>query len=64
MKDADLLDMSLRKVSNLLEDRFNENLKKGMPVASAVLFGTSPTTGKRMRLAVMLTEDTEDELDD
>lgn len=57
MKDKDLLEMKLKEVSKMLECQFDKNLKKGVPVASAVLFGTSPTTGKRMRLTVSLSED-------
>lgn len=39
-----------------LEQRFDENLKKDRPVVSACVFGTSPTTGKRMVLKVILSE--------
>lgn len=57
MKDKDLLEMKLKDISRMLECQFDKNLKKDVPVASAVLFGTSPTTGRRMRLSVSLSED-------
>lgn len=57
MNSEDIMQMTLREVSNMLEQRFDENLRNGAPIASACIFGTSPTTGKRMVLKVILTED-------
>ena len=54
--DHDVLEMKLKEISDLLSCRYDENVRVGVPEAMLVLDGTSPSTGKRMELVVILRE--------
>ena len=54
--DRDVLEMKLREISDMLSCRYDENVRVGVPEAMLVLDGTSPSTGKRMELVVILRE--------
>ena len=54
--DHDVLEMKLKEISDLLSCRYDENVRVGVPEASLVCEGTSPSTGKRMELVVILRE--------
>lgn len=59
--DAEVLDMNLRDISNLLGEQYEKNLDDGVPIAALVMKGFNIHTGKRMCLQVLLCEDTEEE---
>ena len=54
--DRDVMEMKLKEISDLLSCRYDDNVRVGVPEASLVCEGTSPSTGKRMELVVILRE--------
>lgn len=56
LMDEDLLDMKLKEISELLSCQYDNNMRVGVPEARLVCDGTSPSTGKRMELVVILRE--------
>lgn len=56
MRDEDLMEMKLKEISDLLSCQYDKNIRVGVPEAMLLLEGTSPTTKKRMELAVILRE--------
>ena len=54
--DRDVLEMKLKEISDLLSCQYDKNMRVGVPEAMLVLDGTSPSTGKRMELVVILRE--------
>lgn len=56
LMDEDLLDMKLKEISELLSCRYDDNIRVGVQEARLVCDGTSPSTGKRMELVVILRE--------
>lgn len=58
--DNEVLDLTLKEVSSLLEEQYEKNKNIGVPLAALVMKGFNIHDAKRMVLQVMLIEDPED----
>ena len=59
--DENVLDMSVRDISNLLGEQYEKNIQDDIPVAALIMKGFNIHTGKRMCLQILLCEDNEEE---
>ena len=59
--DAEILDMSIRDISNLLGEQYEKNVGDCFHVAALVMKGFNIHTGKRMCLQISLLEDSEED---
>ena len=62
--DENVLDMSIRDISNLLGEQYEKNVQEDIPIAALIMKGFNIHTGKRMCLQILLCEDTEGENDE
>ncbi|MBQ2653039.1 MAG: hypothetical protein IJF83_05745 [Methanobrevibacter sp.] len=58
--DNEVLDLTLKEVSSLLEGQYKDNKEIGLPFAALVMRGFNIHDAKRMVLQVLLIEDPED----
>lgn len=59
--EDEILDMSIRDISNLLGEQYEKNVENDIPVAALIMKGFNIHTGKRMCLQILLCEDLEEE---
>lgn len=59
--DENVLDMSVRDISNLLGEQYERNIQEDIPVAALIMKGFNIHTGKRMCLQILLCEYNEEE---
>lgn len=58
--DKEILDMTIRDVSNMLGEQYEKNIDKGVPIAAVVMKGFNVQNAKRMMMQIILSEDIEE----
>ncbi|MCR5027033.1 MAG: hypothetical protein K6A34_06300 [Methanobrevibacter sp.] len=58
--DHEILDMSIKEISNLLGEQYEKNVKDGFPVSGLIIKGFNVQTGKKMMMQIVLSEDIEE----